>query len=166
MNDDYALTDYERSIFSNVADHGCHVTYVFDNEDTDFVPFCYSAGFTKTVGQGEVIAFGLPMDVMKFMINQTLRQCREGMVLEDGKHISNLLEGFDVVARLVWPEYIEREYFNSAMWFHRCEFGSDLEQAYQLVWPGAVNGLFPWEEGCSQDVIDLQPPLYEARMVH
>lgn len=166
MTEDFAFTDYERRIVAHVEEHGCHITYVFANEDEDFVPFSYSVGFCKTVGQGEVISFGLPMEVMKFMINGVLRQCREGLILQDGVLISGLLEGFEVVARRVLPEHIECEYFNSAMWFHRGEFGTELEAAYQLVWPGARDGLFPWEVGCAESVIQMQPPLYELRSVH
>jgi len=153
-------TQYERKIVSNVSQYGCHVTFVFDPEHNE-PDFSYSTGFTKTLRQGEVIVFGLPEDVMHSMINETMAQCLEGLTLDEGVPISGLLEGFDVVARAVCPEWIEREFFNSAMWFHRREFGSDLKAAYQLVWPSAVTGLFPWNEGCAQEVIDRQPALYQ-----
>ena len=38
-------------------------------------------------------------------------------------------------------------------------------RAYQLFWPGAEQGLFPWEKGCVQFVRDCQPSLYLPRVV-
>jgi len=159
------LTEYEKKVLSNVDEFGCHVTYVFDS-DGDDPDFAYSTGFTRSLGQGEVITFGLPRDVMLFMINQTMRECRKGLVLEDWERISGLLEGFEVVARKVRPESIERGYFNSAMWFHHLNSGGDLTVAYQLVWPGALDGLYPWDDDCSELVIERQPALYLKGALH
>jgi hypothetical protein len=33
----------------------------------------------------------------------------------------------------------------------------------QIVWPGKLDGLFPWEEGCNELVIERQLPLYLPR---
>jgi len=164
VNGNRNLTDYERKILANVDKYGCHVTYVFDNGDDP--DFSYSTGFTRTLNQGEVIVFGLPREVMHSMVNRTMEQCLGGLILNDFVQISGLLEGFDVIARTVLPQRIERQFFNSAMWFHRREFASELTVAYQLVWPSAVNGLFPWDESCPKTVIDLQPPLYKPEVVH
>ena len=53
--------------------------------------FAYSIGFKETVSQPEAIIFGLPRDVMKAMINETLHQCRKGLALSDGAVIEGLL---------------------------------------------------------------------------
>jgi Domain of unknown function (DUF4262) len=156
-------TDFEQKICANIAAHGCHINFIFDPEGDDLA-FAYSVGFTKTVDQPEVIVFGLPMDIMKYMINETLTQCRAGLRLNDGVRISGLLAGFDVAVRDVPPQRIEREFFNSAMWFHQKEFGDELTSAVQLVWPGSETGLFPWDKGCSEQVIAHQPALYEAKL--
>lgn len=37
-------------------------------------------------------------------------------------------------------------------------------QAYQVFWPGAVQGLFPWESECVDEVRELQPLLYLPRV--
>jgi Domain of unknown function (DUF4262) len=158
-----SLTDYELRILDNVATSGCHITSIFD-PDGEEVTFAYSAGFVKTASQPEIICFGLSTDVMGFMINETLAQCLGGLELTEDVRISGLLDGHDVVAKLI-PQYrIEREYFNSAMWFHEHEFETELTQAMQLIWPDSCNGLFPWEVGCARDVIDLQPALYQPRL--
>ncbi len=154
------VTDYERKIIDNVAEYGCQVSHVFDPDQIN-PDFSYSIGFPETVAQPEVIIFGLSNTLMHSMINETLHQCREWLVLSDGVRISNLIEGFDCIAREVPEVNIEVEYFNSAMWFSRHSGHGNLQSAFQLVWPGAVNGLFPWEQGAAQEVIDAQPPLYE-----
>ena len=154
--------DYERKILDTIDQSGCFITVVFDPEGEE-PKFAYSVGFPHTVQQGEVIAFGLPTELLGSMINNTLRQCREdGLTLGEGTRISGLLEGFDVIARRVHSNRIEREYLNSAMWHHKGRFGEPLTEVYQLVWPSSVTGLFPWDEGVAQDVIDAQPALYEA----
>lgn len=157
------LSAFEEKILSNVACHGCQVNFIFD-PDGDDPSFSYSIGFPETVGQPEVIIFGLDRQVMHFMVNETLRICRMGFVLEDGVRIGGLLEGFECVAREVAPHNLVPDYFNSAMWFHRYQTGRDLERAVQIVWPGAVDGLFPWDAGSAQTVIDAQPALYEREL--
>ncbi|CAN5364223.1 hypothetical protein BH10PSE13_BH10PSE13_18800 [soil metagenome] len=114
--------DFEREIIANVRDHGCHINYIFDPAG-DEPAFAYSIGFPETVGQPEVIVFGLSMDIMKFMINETLRQCREGFRLEDDAELHGLLEGHDCVLAAIPAANITREYFNSAMWFRHLTAG-------------------------------------------
>lgn len=147
---------FEQKIIANVREHGCHINYVFD-PDGEMPAYAYSVGFQETVGQPEVIVFGLSMDVMKFMINQTLQQCREGLLLEDGAELNGLLEGHRCIVCEVSPANITREFFNSAIWFRNHVAGEEMDAAFQIVWPGAKDGLFPWEEGCSDIVQNLQP---------
>lgn len=155
------LNEFEQRIVANVEKHGCHVMSVFD-PNGELPEFTYSIGFPETVDQPEVIIFGLSSEIRHSMVNETLRLCREGLVLEDGKHVSGLLEGHDCVAREVPSDAIDPEHFGSAMWFDRHIGNSGLKRAFQLVWPGARDGLYPWDEGASQEVIDAQPALYEA----
>lgn len=145
---------------NNIEKYGCHIWSVFDPNDVE-PEFSYSAGFTKTVQQGEVIIFGLRSDVRVYMINETLRQCRHDLKLKDGCSISGLIEGFDVIARAIPEKNITPEFFGTAIWYSRHEFESELHTAYQLVWPGALDGLYPWEEGCDPEVIVQQPALYQ-----
>ena len=160
MIDDANLDQFEQKILANVAEFGCHVTTVFDPQGDD-PSFTYSAGFAHTLDQGEVIVFGLSHDLMHFIVNETMRQCRNGLQLEDWGAISGLVEGFDLVARSIPPSKLDREHFNSAMWLHRREFGIELTRAFQLVWPGAADGLFPWNKDSSESVREWQPALYE-----
>lgn len=157
------LNQFEEGILNNIRDSGCHITGVFD-PDGEAPGFAYSVGFTETVGQPEVIVFGLDFQLMAAMINETLDQCRKGLVLSDGLRIADLLDGFECIARLVPAENIVVDYLNSAMWFHKRRTGEELSKAYQIVWPGAADGLFPWDDGSAQIVIDCQPALYEREL--
>ena len=147
---------FERQIIANVRDHGCHINCVADPDGND-PAFAYSVGFHETLGQPEVIVFGLPADVMNFMINETMRKCRDGFILTDGAELHGLLAGHHCIARPVSSENITRDFFNSAMWFRRHVTGEEMSEAFQIVWPGAQDGLFPWDERCSDVVRDLQP---------
>lgn len=155
---------YEQQVLDNVENSGCHITTVFD-PDGDGPIYSYSAGFTKTVTQGEVIVFGLAHDLMGQMINRLYDQCADGLILADQRRVSGLLQRFDVVVRSIPAHKIDREHFNTAMWFHRHTFATELRTAFQLVWPGAVDGLFPWDPGSDAFVRSSQPPLYEKETI-
>ncbi len=157
------LDDFERKIVDNVREHGCQVNAVFDPNGATH-NFSYSIGFPESVAQPEVITFGLSVDMMNFMINETLHQCRAGLVLTDWLAVHGLLEGHRCVLREVRPEHIVRDYLNSAMWHHQWRTGLPLKSVMQIVWPGAVDGLFPWDKDCSAIVIESQPALYEGAL--
>ena len=148
----------EQKIIANVREHGCHINYVFD-PDGDMPGFAYSVGFQETLGQPEVIVFGLPADVMRFMINETMRQCRAGLRLDHGVELQGLLDGHSCVVCEVSPENIKPDFFNSAMWFRRHVTGEEMEAAFQIIWPGVDDGLYPWDDDCEDIVRNLQPCL-------
>ena len=159
------LNEIEQSIVDNVAKHGCFIMSVFD-PDGEEPDFSYSIGFEHTAGQGEVIVFALPKDLRISMINEIRAQIGAGgLELVDGVAIQGLLEGYDCVAREIADMDAIREHFGSAIWFNRRFGPGEMNRAFQIVWPGAQQGLLPWDEGCSQSVIGDQPPLYE-RTVH
>ncbi|HVJ02412.1 MAG TPA: DUF4262 domain-containing protein [Sphingomonas sp.] len=159
------LNDYEQSIVRHVRESGCHINIVSDPDGSE-PPFAYSVGFPETIGQPEVIVFGLGSRLMANMINETLSQCRSGLVLAEGARVGGLLDGFDCVLRAVTPENIMPDYFNSALWYQRRRTGERLDAAFQIVWPGYHDGLFPWEEGVDPSVPESQPALYEKSVVH
>ena len=152
-------TDYERTILRNIDERGWFCTSVFDPEGK-VVSFSYSVGFTKTLACPEFIVFGLDIKLMHSMLWSVFRQIEAGRAPEDNQRWSGLIEGYDCIARAVHPTNIAREYLNSAMWFWGDAGERGPLKAFQLVWPSAGTGLYPWDEGCSQLVRDSQPPLY------
>jgi hypothetical protein len=155
------LDPEERKCLADIAEHGCHILAVWDDEGNE-PDFAYSVGFPVSVGQPEVLVYGLSREIMKSMINEVCRQCGEGLELSDGLRIQGLLEGHDCIAKWCSSREAIDEHFGWALWYHSTQRGLDVEGFYQIVWPGAASGLFPWDEGVSQDVIDAQPALYES----
>ena len=156
-----SLTDYEREIIANVARSGCHITCVFDPEG-NHPAYAYSAGFTRSLGTGEVIVFGLTNELMMAMINEVHDRILDGSLqLAEKASINGLLRDHVCVARRVTPDQIKPEYFNSAMWFARTQMDQELTEAWQLCWPPVGSSLMPWDAECPDNVRQLQPALYE-----
>ncbi|MEP7223196.1 MAG: DUF4262 domain-containing protein [Novosphingobium sp.] len=157
------LDPHEQRVLNNIRDHGCQVQWVFDDKG-QLPEFTYSIGFPTTVGQPEVLVYGLRQEVMHFMVNEVRRQCAEGLVLADWVVVSGLIEGFDCVLRHVTDQKAIKDHFGWAIWYHRNQRRVEIDEAYQIVWPGAQDGLFPWDNGCSEFVIQVQPPLYQTSL--
>ena len=157
------LDPADQKVLDDVRDHRCHVMNVFD-PDGVLPDFSYSTGFPVSVAQPEVIVFGLPHELRHSMVNEVGRQYAEGLVASDGLRVSGLLEGFDCVLRRITDTTSIDEHFGWASWYHRSQRGVELTEAYQIVWPGAQQGLYPWDEGCASEVIARQPALYKPRL--
>ena len=159
------LNEIEQKIVDSVREHGCFVMSVFDPDQKE-PDFSYSIGFPETVSQSEVIVFSLPRDLRISMVNEIWRQIsEEGLALSDGLRIYDLLQGHDCIAREITDLDAIEEHFGSAIWYHRRFRSEELTRAFQIVWPGAQQRLFPWDEGCVEDVIEMQPALYSKRTV-
>ncbi|WP_170575151.1 DUF4262 domain-containing protein [Ruegeria atlantica] len=155
-------TDYEQKLFAIVKEHGWQLTYVFDPEG--IAPdFGYSVGFSESIAAPEFIIFGLPRDFVSSMLWEVYRQIIAGAVPVDGMRWHGLLEGFDCISRKAVREDLFAEYVVSAQWFWQETGRSGNPEVFQIVWPGAQQGLFPWEQGCDQSVIAAQPPLWLAK---
>jgi Domain of unknown function (DUF4262) len=157
------LDDYEQKIIDNVAEHGWHCVAVGAGDDDP--SFAYSVGLWETLKTPELITFGLPLKLMHSMLWSAFRQIKSGQTsVADGVRWSNLIDGHDCISRPVHRSQIQREFFNSAMWYRRHRAGERCKiNAYQLFWPGKSNGLFPWERGCADIVSESQPQLYLPR---
>jgi hypothetical protein len=153
------LSDYEKRIVSNVAEHGWFCTSVGAGEDSP--PFTYTVGFWETLKVPEFIIFGLSSKLSHAILWDVFRQIRDGVATpSDGVRWSGLIEGFDCLPRTVHESQMIREHFNSALWYRRHRTGDDSAlRAMQLFWPDP-GGLFPWEEGSDPEVRASQPALY------
>ena len=155
------LDIHEQRVLDNIRDHGCQVQFVFDPEGQS-PEFCYSIGFPTSVAQPEVLVCGLPREHMHWMVNEMRRQCADGLVLADWGRVDDLIEGFECVLRRVTDARAIKDHFGWAIWYHRSQLHFEMDEAYQIVWPDAQGGRFPWDLGCHQSVIDSQPALYKT----
>ena len=150
----------EREIIATVEQFGWLFRFVFDPDGVE-PDFGYSVGFTKTLNAPEFIVFGLPKDLMHHMLSEVYEQVSAGRVPEDGMRWDDVLEGFQCISRRALVKDLHTKYTTAADWFWRNSENEGQPQVFQLVWPGAKQGLFPWEEGCAQEVIDQQPNLWK-----
>jgi len=151
--------EYFNSILSNIDKHGWYGIHVFD-PDGELPSFTYSVGFSRTLNAPEFIIFGLSNELMHNMLWSVYKQIKEGKSVENNGVWSGLLSGFDCVSKHVTHSDTFSEYMVSSKWLWRQDGHEGIPEAYQIVWPGAVDGLFPWDEGCDQGVIDVQPRLW------
>lgn len=157
MNDDQR----QKAIKEAVEKHGSTVVHVTDTGVPDRT-FSFSVGFEESVGQGEVLVYGLPKDLMYAVIMSLFEQCRDkGLELTDGLKVGELIEGFDCTLREINDPRALRAHFGWAIWYHHTHRGEQVKRAFQIVWPDPKSKLFPWEEGCAKDVVNWQVALYD-----
>jgi uncharacterized protein DUF4262 len=156
-------TDYERKIIDCVERFGCFAVSVFPDETVRDPPFTYSVGFTKSLGQPEVVFCGLSGDTGHALVNDLFAMCSEGLQLSDGVRVNDLVANYPVVAREVDESWIVQSYFASALWYHRTQMDAGLQDVVQIVWPDADSS-FPWDDGCAEWVKADQLAFYEPRM--
>jgi Domain of unknown function (DUF4262) len=159
-----SLNECDKRTIANVRENGCEVLHVFDN-DHNTPNFSYSIGFPETIKQADVIVFGLPRELMHHMVNEVYSQGKNGLVFVDGVVVSHLIEGFDCVLKSVHSNNVIADYFGTGFWYYYHQELPSMTEAFQIVWPGAVSGQYPWDEGCDPEITDSQPPLYEERKV-
>lgn len=158
------MTEMEEKIVSCVEQYGCFVMGVFDPEH-EIPDFAYSIGFPMSLDQGDVIISGLELQMMKRILNDTYLLCRDGFELSDFARTDQLFSSFDCVVRSVAEGRLADEFFNSARWYSEQVAKLPFEQAFQLVWPDKA-GIFPWEDGFSEDLMGAQLELWEGGTIH
>ena len=98
---------------------------------------------------------------MHNMLWQIYHQMEAGAVPSDGMRWHDLLEGFECVSKKAIHPDLFKEYTLSADWLWKHQKRGGHPEIYQMVWPGAQQGLFPWEDDCNEYVISQQPALWD-----
>lgn len=152
-------SDYEQRLVANVDRFGWQATHVFDPDGAE-PNFTYTVGLAVSLKSPEFIVFGLPKSLMHSMLAEVQRQIADGRKVEDGQRWTGLVEGFDCIGRRATHPALFTDFAVSAQWFWNDRGHAGVPEVMQIVWPSAVSGLFPWEPGCAQSVIDDQPRLW------
>ncbi len=147
-------------MFANIREHGWHSMHVFDPDGATSA-FSYSVGFSTTLNAPEFIIFGLSSKLMHSMLWEIFRQIKSGRQVEHAQYWDDILEGFSCVSMRATHDNLFKEYTTSAGWYWKETGHEGRPEVYQLVWPGARQGLFPWDPGCAPDVIEAQPKLWD-----
>lgn len=156
------LEPSDQELLNDIEEHGFQALHIFAEREEP--AFTFSIGFTESLRSPEVIIFGLNRELMHNMLWEVFRQLKAGKAMADGVCWSHLIDGFDCISRPVHPSWT-RKYLGTAIWHQRYRTGNDEVTAFQLFWPGAQQGLFPWEAGCDSFVIGQQPALYLPDLV-
>jgi hypothetical protein len=147
----------EQKVVQDIETHGWHGVHVPTDEHGP--GFVYSAGLGDTFGAPELIVFGLRHEVMHNMVWQVTHQLKEGRRIEANAEFSELIADFSCVMRPVHPSW-NREYFGYALWYYHYRGRLHQFKAFQIFWPGKLDGLFPWDGGADVSVMAAQPLLY------
>jgi len=150
----------DQKVIDNVATRGWHCMLVSSSKDGE-PSFAYTVGLWENLSSPELIVFGLPLDFMHRMLDRAVDNIRSGVSVAEGVRWSGLLANHECISREASPANTA-EYLRFARWYFGYRRGAGLLTAFQLFWPGAVDGLFPWERGCDPEVRRLQPPLHET----
>jgi Domain of unknown function (DUF4262) len=157
-----ALDPRQQEILAHVGQYGLSVMHVAA-QDPRLPTYSFSVGFEHSLGQPEVLVYGLDQDFAQSMINEVFRQCREeALELLDGQVIGNLIEGYDCMARPIDDPGARVAHFGYAQWFQRHQGAAELSRAVQIVWPDPKTRAFPWQDGCGADIRGWQVQLYPA----
>jgi hypothetical protein len=151
------LEDDEQVVVDHIATYGWHSVHV--RADGDGPDFCYSIGLDELIRIPELIIFGLEHDVMHSMSWEIVRQIQAGRLLASDMIFNDLLDDRPCIVKPVHPSWLV-DYLGYACWYYHYRQKLDRLQAFQVFWPGARDGLFPWQAGCAEDVIAAQPLLY------
>jgi hypothetical protein len=146
------MNEYERNVLSNIEEHGCSVTSVFDPDENE-PPFSYSIGITKSCGSPELIVFGLKSNISHWLINEYRRRVGAGEQFVPGVLYLGFLDGFAVRFANV-PVESRDKYMRSTCWLYS---GTEFE-ALQLIWPG-TDGIWPWQPEANNWMKFNQPVL-------
>ncbi len=155
------FNDYEHKLLLNIIEHGWQCSHVFDPKAI-LPDFSYTVGFSQTLNAPEFITFGLSRDLMQNMLWEVFRQVKDGLNISDNMQLKGLIDGFDCIAKKAQHKDLFTEYATHANWLWKLNENEGHPDVYQIIWPGAQQGLFPWDEGCAQDVIDAQPKLWKG----
>ena len=146
------LTEEERKIVDNVAEHGIHIVYV-PGDDTE-PDFAFTVGLYDRYEHPEVLVFDVPMDTANVALNGIADNVKEGAELEEGASYDDILQSPSQFKTISKSQY--ERYLGIARWY----YGSNDFAAMQLVWSDQ-EGLFPWDDGFDEDMDDMQPHLWE-----
>jgi len=153
------LPPSDRRVLDDIAAYGWHSQHVFDPELTT-PNFTYTVGFTQTLDAPEFIVFGLHRDEMHSMLAEVFRQIKAGRKVDGGQAWQGLSPDFDCIGKKAAHEALFTLYMPVADGFWKHQGHRGYPAVVQLVWPGWLDGLYPWDEGCAASVIAAQPKLW------
>ena len=148
-----ALDEHERNFVAQIREHGWFGTHVF--ADDDGPGFTYTTGFWVTLGQPEVIMFGMKSDIAHDVMWDIFRHLKAGKTLPVRTRTDDV---FGNLQACLFP--MDKAHYAEHLGWSKWFYAGDAFPCLQLVWPDRGN-VFPWEAGfdptmvgCQSDVAD------------
>jgi hypothetical protein len=148
----------DRRFLEIVDEYGWHVMNVAPRVDSIEKQewFSYSTGLFRAFGHAEILLCGLDSSTAHRVINDI------GNAVKAGRKFELEADCSDVFARGLRCQFRPlhgsnyADYVGWSMWFYE---GNNFP-VWQCFWPDKA-GLYPWQAGCSPDVIEVQPLLFK-----
>ena len=138
----------------DVATRGWHIVTIA--ERNDLPGWAFTIGLQRSFEQPEVIAFGLPGEANREIVERVARDIATGTSHPVGSTCNTILHGLPCAFRSVSRSWYET-FLGYAVWF----YGDQDFPVVQLLWPDRENRL-PDQPGFDPDLAGLQPLLEHA----
>lgn len=170
---DESYDEQDRRVIDTVLKHGWQVMMVAEgagcddpehhdhpsSEDDGGPAFAYTIGLGHRAGHPELLMSGLDPHLMHRCLNGLARRIMDGLRLEPGDALEDVLAGVPVAAERV-VDFALAETVTWSGWFHRRK-----PEALAIVWPDR-NGVFGWQPGAPSILEDLQPTAWRVPIDH
>jgi hypothetical protein len=143
----------DEEIAQSVRAHGWHAIAVTDHPPE----FVYTCGLMTTFQHPEAIILGLRGRPAYSVLAAMVDDIRRGRTFESPGRYEGVLVDFPIAIRRVHPSQHEL-YLGYAMGHCRYMGNAGGLVAVQVFWPDKASR-FPFDVGCDQDVMNLQPRL-------
>lgn len=135
-----------------VSRHGFTVVAVVACEDKP--SFAYTIGLDANFSHPEICIVGFHPDIMAKVLQDAAEMIMVGVEMHHGTTIGGIVVDYPVAFRRPPSETILPAIFTQALGF----YGENVFRMVQMFMPDK-NSLFPWEDGCREDVAQVQAQL-------
>jgi hypothetical protein len=151
MPEPTAQTDTDRSVLRDIATRGWHIVTVAERNDRP--GWAFTIGLQHSFGHPEVIAFGLPGNANREIVEQAARDIAAGNTHPAGSTCDTILPGLGCEFRAVAPAWYAA-FLGYAVWY----YGDRDFPVVQFLWPDREDRL-PDQPDFDPDLAGLQPLL-------
>lgn len=149
---------HEQRILDDIKKYGWHVVAVMAGPEGP--PFAYTIGLMDSYKHPELILLGLPPETIHEIFKTIVEHVKRGRSFTEPLRYEDVIVGYACATRPVHPSQLP-EYFGYGLWYRHHIGRHGSLQAVQVFWPDR-DGVFPWEDGCGDAAVHLQPLLFES----
>jgi hypothetical protein len=148
---------HEQKILDNIEKYGWHVVAVMGGPEGP--PFAYTIGLMDSYQHPELILLGLQPETIHEIFKTVVEHVKAGRSFVEPVRYEDVIVGYACATRPVHPSQ-QPGFFGYGLWYRHHVGRTGSLEAIQVFWPDR-NGCFPWEDGCDEVAVHLQPLLFE-----